>query len=403
MDIQEASKKIGSYMDDHKDEIVDFLKKFVSIKSVTYEEGEAVEWFSGKLEEFGYDEVRIDPVGNCLGRVGSGDTVVLYDAHIDTVDPGTAEEWGFDPLDAQVRDGHVVGRGAGDDKACLTGFAYAGRALKELGLDKDFTFWLSASLSEEDVEGSCGRAMLEENTDIKPDYIVIGEASEMRVIRGHKGRALLKVDVPGKTAHASTAWKGDNSLIKSIPLMQNVDAYDDFEEDPLLGRGSINVTNIRCATPSFNTVPGKTTVFIDRRIARGERQEDLLNEIKPWADEIGGTAKIDIEKVTTYNGYVVEQEDFFPSWLIEEDHPAIQKGVETFKTIFEKEPVVGVWDFCSNATMLCGKTGIPGVGFGPGDGSLAHSTEDSVPIDELVGAAKFYALYPVVMMGYGKN
>ncbi|MFO7731915.1 MAG: YgeY family selenium metabolism-linked hydrolase, partial [Spirochaetia bacterium] len=60
-------------------------------------------------------------------------------------------------------------------------------------------------------------------------------------------------------------------------------------------------------------------------------------------------------------------------------------------------PVVGAWDFCSNATHLCGRTGIPSIGFGPGDGSLAHSTQDSVPIDELVDAAKFYALFALMI------
>jgi len=399
MDVQDVSKKINEYMESHRDEMVDFLKEFIAIKSVTYEEGDAVQWFWQKLKEFDYDEVRIDPVGNCLGRIGSGETVLLYDAHIDTVEPGDEEDWGFDPLQAKVEKGHVIGRGAGDDKACLTDFAFAGRALKELGLDGDYSFWLSASISEEDVEGSCVRAMMEENTDIEPDYIVVGEASEMRIIRGHKGRALMKVDVFGKAAHGSAAWRGENSLIKSIPLMQNIDDYNDFEEDPFLGSGSIEVTNIKTNSLSLNTIPGKTTIFIDRRISRGESKKDLLGEIQPWVDEVKGKATIDVEEVTTYTGYEIEQEDYFPSWVIPEDHKLIQNGVETFKSLYGRDPVVGAWDFCSNATHLCGRTGIPSIGFGPGDGSLAHSTQDSVPVDELVDAAKFYALFPVMLTG----
>jgi putative selenium metabolism hydrolase len=397
MDLTETVKKIDNYMEHHREEMVDFLREFISIRSVTYEEGEAVRWFSTKLKKFGYDEVRIDPVGNCLGRVGSGKTVLLYDAHIDTVAPGDLAEWGFDPLQARIEDGKIIGRGAGDDKACLTDFAFAGRALKELSLEGDFTFWLSASISEEDVEGSCVRAMMEENNDIKPDFIMVGEASEMRVIRGHKGRALLKIDVFGKTAHASAAWRGENSLIKAIPLMLNLDGWKEFDEDPFLGAGSIEVTNVMTNTPSLNTIPGKTTVFVDRRIALGESKEKLLEEIQAWVDEVGGKAMIDVEKVTTYTGYQIEQEDYFPSWVIPEDHPLIRNGVKTFSALFGKDPVVGAWDFCSNATQLCGRTGIPGIGFGPGDGSLAHSTQDSVPIDELVDAAKFYALFPVML------
>jgi len=397
MNADAAVGKIQNYMEVHKDQMVDFLCDFIAIKSVTYEEGPAVEWYSCKLKEFGFDEVRVDAVGNCLGRVGDGKTVLLYDAHIDTVEPGDTAEWGFEPLQAKIEAGKVFGRGAGDDKACLTAFAFAGRALRELGMDGDFTFWLSASISEEDVEGSCVKAMMEENNDIKPDYIVVGESSEMRIIRGHKGRALLKVEVPGKAAHASAAWRGENSLTKAIPLLQKVDAYKEFAEDPFLGRGSIELTNLKCNTPSLNTIPGKTTVFIDRRISRGESQGELIQEIDPWVREVQGTTSIDTEQVTTYTGYKIEQEDYFPSWVVAEEHPLIQAGIQTFSTLFGKEPVVGAWDFCSNATHLCGRTGIPSIGFGPGDGSLAHSTQDSVPIDEMVDAAKFYALFPLVI------
>ncbi len=397
MQVTAVVEKIQNFMDAHKDEMVDFLCEFIAIKSVTYEEGPAVEWYRCKLKEFGFDEVRVDAVGNCLGRVGSGNTVLLYDAHIDTVEPGDTAEWGFDPLQAKIEAGMVFGRGAGDDKACLTAFAFAGRALKELGMDGEFTFWLSASISEEDVEGSCVKAMMEENNDIKPDYIVVGEASEMRIIRGHKGRALLKVEVPGKAAHASAAWRGENSLTKSIPLLQKVDAYIEFAEDPFLGRGSIEVTNLKCNTPSLNTIPGKTTVFIDRRIACGEDKAELIQEIEPWVKEVQGNISIDTEQVTTYTGYQIEQEDYFPSWVVPKEHPLIQAGIHTFSTLFGTQPVVGAWDFCSNATYLCGRTGIPSIGFGPGDGSLAHSTQDSVPINEMVDAAKFYALFPFLI------
>ncbi len=397
MHVEAPVEKIQDYMDAHKEEMVKFLSDFIAIRSVTYEEGPAVQWYSGKLKELGFDEVRVDAVGNCLGRVGHGKRVLLFDAHIDTVEPGDAAEWGFDPLQARIEDGKVFGRGAGDDKACLTAFAFAGRALTELGLAGDFTFWLSASISEEDVEGSCVKAMMEENSDIRPDYIVVGEASEMRIIRGHKGRALLKVEVPGKAAHASAAWRGENSLTKSIPLLQKVDAYNKFTEDPFLGRGSMEVTNLKCNTPSLNTIPGKTTVFIDRRISCGESQAELLQEIAPWVQEVQGSTSIDIEQVTTYTGYRIEQEDYFPSWVVPEEHPLIQAGIHTFATLFGKKPVVGAWDFCSNATHLCGRTGIPSIGFGPGDGSLAHSTQDSVPIKELVDAAKFYALFPFMI------
>lgn len=399
-DVKNLVSKINTYIENEKNNVVEFLKEFISIESVTYNEGKAVEFLANKMKEFGFDEVRIDKVGNVLGRVGSGKTVILYDAHIDTVRPGDPSEWGFNPLEARIEDGGdtIHGRGAVDDKGCLTGITFAGKAIKALGLENDFTLWVSGSLSEEDVEGSCVKAMMEENPDIKPDFILVAEASESRIIRGHKGRALIKISVPGKCAHASSAWRGDNALIKALPIMDGIDKFNDFKEDSFLGKGTIEVTNVDCKTPSLNTIPGEAIITCDRRISCGESIEDLLNEVKPFIENVpGATADIDTERVTTYAGYDITCVDYFPSWVMPEDHKIVVSGVEAYKAVFEKEPVVGRWDFCTNATHLCGRTGIPSLGFGPGDGSLCHSNEDKISITELVDAIKFYTTFPLVI------
>lgn len=398
MQLAELVKKINSHIDANKEEVVDFLKEFISHESVTYQEGDAVRFYAGKLKEFGFDEVRVDKVGNALGRVGSGKTVILFDAHIDTVAPGDPKAWGMDPLKAEIKDGCVYGRGAVDDKACLTGFAFAGRAIKELGLSGDFTLWVSGSISEEDVEGSCVKAMLEENPDIKPDYILVGEASENRLIRGHKGRALIRITVPGKAAHASAAHMGDNALIKALPMIESIDKFNDFKEDSFLGKGTIEVTCVTCNTPSLNTIPGEVTVVCDRRISCGETADDLLREMQQHlAKAPGSKAEIDTEKVSTYTGYDITCVDYFPSWVMPEDHKIVRSGIEAYRAVYGSEPVVGKWDFCTNATSLCGRTGIPALGFGPGDESLCHSEQDRVPIQELVDAVKFYTAFPFAL------
>jgi len=391
---QEKLKLISDYIDNSRDEIVQFLIDFIGINSVTYNEGEAVNWLAGKMKEFNFDEVRIDKVGNCLGRVGSGKTVLLYDSHIDTVEPGDPAEWGMeDPLKAIItEDGCIKGRGACDDKGCLAATVFAGKAIKALGLEDDFTLWVSGSISEEDVEGACVKAMTEECPDIKPDFILVAESSDNRIMRGHKGRALIKITVPGKCAHASAAWRGDNALVKALPIIEAIDKFNDFTEDPFLGKGTIEVTNVSCKTPSLNTIPGEAVITCDRRISCGESIEDLLNEVRPFfADIPGVTADIDTEKIKTYTGYDITCVDYFPSWVVEEDHPYIQAGVAAFTDLFNKAPEVTKWDFSTNATHLCGRMGIPSLGYGPGDSTLPHSSDDKVPVNELLDAIKFYA------------
>lgn len=390
-----AASAISAFMRQHRDEIVQFVTDLMRIESQTYDEGKAVARLAEQMKKLDYDEVRIDSAGNCLGRMGNGPISILADAHIDTVAPGDPADWGFDPLAGLVEDDCIKGRGIIDDKGCLSAMLYAGAALKQTGLGSNVTFWVSGSISEEDVEGSCVKAMMEEASDIHPDAIIVGEASGMRIVRGHKGRALIKMEVQGKAAHASAAWRGENALIKALPLIQGINDKNDFIEDPFLGGGTIEVTKVDCDTPSLNTIPGKVTVFADRRISRGETKDELLSELNPLLQTCGAKAVIDTEKVTTYTGHTISQEDYFPSWELPADHPIIKSAVEAYTAITGDTAVIGKWDFCTNATYLCGITGIPSVGFGPGDESLCHGTEEKLSIDELLTAASVYTLIPV--------
>jgi len=378
-------------MQEREQEMVEFLASLVCIKSITYEEGAAIAWLQEKLENFGYDEVIVDAAGNCLARMGSGKTRVLADAHIDTVDPGDPKDWGFNPLEPKITGTTISGRGVVDDKGPLTALVFAGRAIKALGLDSEVSFYLSASISEEDVEGSCVKAMMDQ-LSWRPDAIIVAESSDNHIIRGHKGRALIKMEVKGKAAHASDASIGENALIKAIPLIQALDAYDQFPSDKFLGKGTIEVTKVICDTPSLNTIPGKVTIIADRRISAGETQKELLMELHDMLRLSGATASIDMEKVTTYTGYSISQEDYFPSWVLEESHPLIASAKEAFLQVTNTEPVVTKWDFCTNATYLCGITGIPSVGFGPGDHTLCHSDHEILSFKELVTSAQVYTM-----------
>lgn len=391
-EMNQLVSQIEEWIAGHEAELVDFVTDLMRIESVTYNESEAVKYLAKKMEEYRFDEVRIDDAGSCIGRVGSGAKVIVADAHIDTVEPGTKEQWGFDPLDPQVVDGVIRGRGIIDDKGCLSAMVFAARAIKELGLDDEVTLWVSGSISEEDVEGSCVRAMMEQFDDIKPDMILVGEPSGNRIIRGHKGRALLKLTVKGKAAHASAAHRGENALIKALPLIDAIDKMNDFTVDEFLGKGSIEVTKVICDTPSLNTIPGAVTIIADRRISCGESEEELIGELEAAASCCGATISIDTEEVTSYTGKTITQRDYFPSWVIEPSHPVITSAVSAFKALYCQEPEIGKWDFCTNATYLCGITGIPSVGFGPGDETLCHGPEESLEISELCKAVGMYAL-----------
>lgn len=393
-------KSIKEKVSGFEQEIVNDLHDLVQIESVTYNERNAIDFLARKMKAYEFDEVRVDSVGNVLGRIGSGKTVILYDSHIDTVALGEPDAWKYPPLSATIVDGILYGRGAVDDKSCLIGISYAARVIKTLKAEHDFTLWISGSISEEDVEGSCVEAMMRENPDIKPDYILVAEASNGRIMRGHKGRALIKISVPGKSAHASAAWRGENALIKAIPIINRIDQYNDFVDDPFLGRGTLEVTHVECKTPSLNTIPGEVIVTCDRRISCGETEEDLISEVKALCSDVAGTkVEIDTETVKTYTGYEICCKDYFPSWVMDKDSAIVTAAEKAFKAMFDQEPVVTKWDFCTNATQLCGRMGIPAIGFGAGEESLCHTTEDQISLRELFKAVQFYSALPFFLTG----
>jgi acetylornithine deacetylase/succinyl-diaminopimelate desuccinylase-like protein len=86
-------------------------------------------------------------------------------------------------------------------------------------------------------------------------------------------------------------------------------------------------------------------------------------------------------------------EKYFPTWKIAEDHRAVQAGVRVYESLFKEKPKVDKWTFSTNGVTINGLYGIPTIGFGPGDERLAHAPNEKVPVDDLVKAAAFYALY----------
>jgi acetylornithine deacetylase/succinyl-diaminopimelate desuccinylase-like protein len=90
---------------------------------------------------------------------------------------------------------------------------------------------------------------------------------------------------------------------------------------------------------------------------------------------------------------------YFPAWALEENHPLVVAGQETRRAIGLPDTPSGKWGFSTNGVYWAGKAGIPSIGFGSGDELTAHTTEDSVPLEEVVKATEFYALLPAILKG----
>ena len=96
--------KINSLAESYKDYTAGNLSKLVKIKSLSTGEQVVAEELKRQMLEAGFDEVRIDGLGNVIGRIGNGKKILAFDGHIDTVDVGNIANWTSDPFSGEIKD-----------------------------------------------------------------------------------------------------------------------------------------------------------------------------------------------------------------------------------------------------------------------------------------------------------
>ncbi|MHC4236580.1 MAG: M20/M25/M40 family metallo-hydrolase, partial [Planctomycetota bacterium] len=161
-------------------------------------------------------------------------------------------------------------------------------------------------------------------------------------------------------------------------------------------KGTITVTYVDCQTPSRCAVPNRAFIHLDRRLTVGETRASALREVRDTVRRAGVSAKVEVLRYArpSYTGLVYETEKYFPTWCEPPDAPQIQAAVDTYRDLFGRKPKVSRWSFSTNGVSIAGMSGIACVGFGPAPEAVAHTVNDSVPIEHLVKCAAFYAAFP---------
>lgn len=377
----------------YKDYTAKNLSEIIKIKSLSGEEGGVVKLIKKMMGDAGFDEVKIDGLGNVIGRIGNGKKIIALDGHIDTVDLGNPEDWNFDPLGGEIKDGFVHGRGTADQSGGPAAFITAGRILKEMGLQNDVTIYFTATVLEEDCDGLCWKYIVEEDK-IKPDCVIVTEPTNLNIYRGHRGRMEIEVSFYGLSSHGSAPERGKNAIYMAAKASLEIEKLNEkLASDPFLGKGTVTVTEFISSSPSLCAVSDFAKIHLDRRLTWGEDKEMAIEQVKEVVK--GMNAKVELlnyEKVS-FTGLKYGMEKYYPTWKIEEDHHVIQNGVKAFEALFNKKPKVDKWTFSTNGVTINGMHKIPVIGFGPGNEEMAHAPNEKVPIDHLIKASAFYAYF----------
>jgi putative selenium metabolism hydrolase len=378
---------------EYKDYTANNLSKLIRIKSLSGKEEGVVNEVKRMMEEAGFDEVKIDGLGNVIGRIGNGKNIIAIDGHIDTVDMGNLDAWDFDPLGGEIKDGFVQGRGAADQTGGPVAGITAGRILKEIGLENNVTVYVTATVMEEDCDGLCWKYIIEEEK-IKPDCVIVTEPTNLNIYRGHRGRMEIEVSFYGLSAHGSAPERGKNAIYMASRAALEIEKLNDrLAEDPFLGKGSITISEIVSSSPSLCAVSDFAKIHLDRRLTWGEDKELALSQVREIVEDMNAKVELLNYEKTSFTGLKYGMEKYYPTWKIEEDHDVIQKGISSFRDLFNEEPVVDKWTFSTNGVTINGIHKIPVIGFGPGVEELAHAPNEKVPVEHLVKASAFYAHY----------
>ncbi len=383
-----------------RDRLVDFTRELVRIPSVLGDERAMATSVLAEMRRLGFEAVEVDAAGNAVGTIEGNEPgpTVLFDAHMDTVDVLPREAWQHDPFGADLEHDRIYGRGSADMKGSLAAMLFGAASLDRTRLAGRMI--VSASVGEELIEGAALRAVLQRHP---ADFVVIGEASGLDLVRAGRGRAEFVIVTHGQPAHASSPARGVNAIHLMRRVIEQIEALE-MPSHPFVGSGVMCVTDIiSMPYPAHSVVPSGCRATYERRLVPGETLDGLVTEIGGAAARADAPmTSIEIARTgyRSYTGVEWDEPKWFPAWELAEDHALVQRAMSGLRGI-GLEPGLASYQFCTNGAHSAGVAGVPTIGFGPSHEGMAHIVDEYLEVGQLVDAARGYAAISRSLLGRG--
>ncbi len=375
-----------------------FLRDLIAIPGESSGEEGHVRRIEQEMKNLGFDKVEIDPMGNVMGVMGTGEKLIAFDGHIDTVGIGNRDNWTFDPYQGYETETEIGGRGASDQLGGIVSAVYGAKVMKDLGLLSDkYRVLVTGTVQEEDCDGLCWQYIVNED-HVKPEFVVITEPTDGNIYRGQRGRMEIRVEVKGVSCHGSAPERGKNAIYMMADILQEIRGLNErLHYDPFLGKGTVTVSEIFYSSPSRCAVADGCAVSLDRRLTDGETYQSALEEVRALPSCQKYNAEVTMYQYArpSWKGLTYPTDCYFPTWVLPEDHPATQAMVESYRAMFG-EPLVDKWTFSTNGVSIMGRYGIPCIGFGPGKEAQAHAPNEKTWKADLVRCCAVYAALPAM-------
>ncbi|MDD7267415.1 MAG: YgeY family selenium metabolism-linked hydrolase [Lachnospiraceae bacterium] len=425
--------KVKELAQGYEKDMTKFLREIVQYPGESCGEEMHVRRIEQEMKAVGFDKVEVDPMGNVLGYMGSGEKLIAFDAHIDTVGIGNKDNWKFDPYEGFESDTEIGGRGVSDQLGGIVSAVYGAKIMKDMGLLNDkYTVLVVGTVQEEDCDGLCWEYIIKER-GVRPEFVVSTEPTDGGIYRGQRGRMEIRVDVKGVSCHGSAPERGDNAIYKMADILQDIRSLNEndaeaateikglvkmlspefneqYKEAQFLGRGTVTTSEIFYTSPSRCAVADSCSISLDRRMTAGETWQSCIKEIEDLPNVKKYGAKVSMYQYAreSWKGLTYPIECYFPTWVIPQDH-AVTKALEkSYKSLYGEErigaevtlemrkarPLTDKWTFSTNGVSIMGRNGIPCIGFGPGAEAQAHAPNEITWKQDLVTCAAVYAVLP---------
>jgi putative selenium metabolism hydrolase len=379
--------------------LIETAQSFIRLHSLSGQEGPMAQRVTEVMSALAFDRVWTDEGGSVIGVIDGGQPgpTLLLDAHIDTVGITPGSEWPHDPFAGDIADGFIYGRGTADMKGALAAMLHAAGAADRAHLKGRVA--VCASVMEEVMEGYGLRGAMQE---LQPDFVIIGEATDLNLNRGGRGRAEIHIETRGIPAHSSSPEVGHNAVYDMVAVIAAIQGLQ-FPTHPLLGPALIALTDIVSEPyPGHSVIPSRCRATFDRRLLPGETAAGVLHQISglPALKGLDLSVEIPSGEYRTYTGKTLRGEKFFPAWELDERHELVIKAAAGLRAT-GLDPQLGAYRFCTNAAYSAGTAGVPTVGFGPGREQDAHVIGERLPVSALERAARGYRGMIEAILGSG--
>ena len=293
---------------------------------------------------------------------------IVLGPHTDTV---SVAGMTIAPFGAELRDGRIYGRGACDTKgtmaAMLAALEEIGGGIAQLGVEITFAGFMG------EETGQWGSQHFAKHHP-GYDFGLVGEPTGCAVVHTHKGSWWLRLSTAGHAVHGSTPERGDNAVLKMMPVLAALDgpfrrllAAPEFRH-PVLGDSTLNIGMIRGGSRT-NIVPDSCTIWLDLRFTPGIHRTGIQKMLTEFLHEQGFAVTMDADPVCA-------------PLETPADNPFVQKLAAA------GHGLTGATWFCD--ALWLAEAGIPSVAAGPGDIAQAHTADEWVSVAQLEEGVAFY-------------